>query len=152
MSDPIVFASASPRFALPFLFAGQSQKEFFVNEAHALLDTLLHAAIEGEGNTPPATPAEGECWLVGETPTGAWADHPGELASYQVGGWIFAVPRDGMRLLDRATGQDIRFRDGWQRPATPLEPAGGATVDAEARAAIAGLIEVLIATGVLAQS
>jgi len=50
-----------------------------------------------------------------------------------------------------ATGQDVRYRDGWQRPATPVEPAGGTTVDAEARAAIVDLIEVLIASGILAQ-
>jgi hypothetical protein len=130
MSDPITFASVSPRLGLPLLFSGQSQKEFFVNEAHALVDALLHAAIEGEADTPPSAPAEGESWLVGETPGGAWADHAGKLASYQAGGWIFASPRDGLCVLDRATGQSICFRDGWQRPATPAEPTGGATVDA----------------------
>src|SRR5690348_3365096 len=135
MSDPITFASASPRHGLPLLFSGQSQKEFFVNEAHALVDALLHAAVEGEDDAPPSTPAEGECWLVGESPSGAWAGHAGALASYQAGGWIFAAPRDGLRVLDRASGQEIRYRDGWQRPATPPEPVGGTTVDAEARAA-----------------
>lgn len=152
MSDPITFASASPRHGLPFLFAGQTQKEFFVNEAHALVDALLHPAIEGEDDTPPSAPVEGECWLVGDAPTGAWEDHAGTLASYQAGGWIFAPPRDGLRVLDRATGQEIRYRDGWQRPATTPEPTGGATVDAEARAAIAELVDALIGSGILAQS
>ena len=152
MSDPIVFTSASPRFGLPLLFAGQSQKEAFVNEAHALTDALLHPAIEGEADDPPAVPAEGESWLVGAAPTGAWADHPGELASYQAGGWLFAAPRDGVRLLDRSTGQDVRYHAGWQRPATPATPAGGTTVDAEARAAIGELIGALIAGGLLAVS
>lgn len=152
MSDPIVFTSASPRFGLPLLFAGQAQKEVFVNEAHALTDALLHPAIEGEADNPPATPAEGECWLVGDTPTGAWADHAGELSSFQAGGWIFAAPRDGVRVLDRSTGQDVRYRGGWQRPATPAAPTGGTTVDAEARAAIAGLVAALIDGGLLAES
>ena len=57
-----------------------------------------------------------------------------------------------MHGLDRATGQAILYRDGWQRPATPAAPTGGATVDAEARAAVAELVEVLIASGILAQS
>jgi len=151
MSDPIVFTSASPRFGLPLLFAGQAQKEVFVNEAHALTDALLHPAIEGEADAPPAAPAAGECWLVGDTPTGNWADHAGEIASFQPGGWIFAAPRDGVRLLDRVTGQEIRYRGGWQRPATPAAPSGGTTVDAEARAAIAGLIAALVAGGLLAE-
>jgi hypothetical protein len=152
MSDPITFASASPRFGLPFLFAGQAQKEFFVNEAHALTDALLHPAIEGEADAPPATPVAGECWLVGGTPTGAWTDHAGELASYQAGGWLFAAPRDGLRMLDRSTGQEVRYLAGWQRPATPAAPTGGTTVDAQARAAITDLIAALVAGGLLAQS
>lgn len=152
MPDPITFASTSPRLGLPLLHAGQSQKEFFVNEAHALVDALLHAAIEGEADAPPSTPADGETWLVGDTPSDVWTGHAGALASFQAGDWIFASPRDGMAVLDRATGQSIRFLDGWQRPATPAEPVGGATVDTQARSAIVGLIEVLIASGILAQS
>jgi len=152
MSDPIVFASATPRLGLPLLFAGQTQKEFFVNEAHALADALLHAAIEGEADAPPATPAEGECWLVGNAPTGAWEDAAGRLASFQSGDWLFIEVRDGVRLLDRSTGQEIRYRGGWQRPVTPAAPAAGATVDSEARAAIAELVDILVASGILPQS
>jgi hypothetical protein len=103
-------------------------------------------------DAPPAAPVQGECWLVGDTPTGDWADHAGEFASCQAGGWIFAAPRDGMRVLDKTAGQDIQYRGGWQRAATPAAPTGGATVDTEARAAIADLVTALIAGGVLADS
>ena len=152
MSDPISFTSASPRYRLPLLFAGQAQKEFFVNEAHTLTDALLHAAIEGEANDPPIAPEEGDCWLVGASPTGGWAGHGLDLTAYQAGTWIFVTPRDGMRLLDRSTGQDIRYRGGWQRPAAPAAPTGGATIDSEARAAIVGLVAALVAGGILVQS
>lgn len=149
MSEPIQFTSASPRFVLPLLFAGQAQKEFFVNEALCRADALLHPATEGEVNDPPPAPEEGECWLVGAEPTGAWAGHAGQLAMF-AGGWVFAEPRDGMRLLDRSTGQHILYRDGWQRPAAPAAPSGGETVDNEARAAITALIGALISGGILA--
>ncbi len=131
--------------------AGQSQKELFVNEAHALVDALLHAAVEGEADDPPATPVEGESWLVGATPTSAWADQAGRLASFQAGAWLFVEPREGMRVHDLSTGQSLLFRGGWQRPATPSAPAGGSTVDNEARAAIAELVDILVASGILPQ-
>lgn len=149
MPDPISFTSATPRFTLPLLFAGQAQKELTVNEACARIDALLHPAIEGTADDPPGSPADGECWLTGAAPTGAWDGHPGELACWQSASWIFTVPRDGMRLLDRATGQVTLYRGGWTAPTTPVAPAGGTTVDAEARAAIADLIAALADAGVL---
>ena len=149
MTDPISFTSATPRFGLPLLFSGQSQKEFYVNEAHALADALLHAMCEGEAADPPAAPAEGDAWLVGTGGTGAWAGADGKMASYQAGNWLFAAPNDGMRLFDRSTGQMLLYHAGWQRPAAPAAPSGGTTVDAEARAAIGDLVSALIQAGIV---
>lgn len=149
MTDPISFPSATPRHSLPLLFAGQSQKEFYVNEAHALTDALLHAACEGEAVDPPPGPAEGECWLVASGATGEWAGEDGKLAAREAGNWLLIAPSDGMRLFDRATGQILLFRDGWQRPPAPAAPSGGSVIDAEARTAIAELISALGQAGVL---
>ena len=150
MTDPIDFPSATPRFALPLLFPGQAQKEFYLNEAHALADTLLHAACEGEAADPPASPAEGEAWLVASGASGDWAGEEGKLAARQAGNWLFVAPTEGMRLFDRASGQILLYRGGWQRPVAPIAPSGGAVVDAEARSAIAGLLAALVEAGILA--
>lgn len=152
MPDPVSFTSTTPRFALPFLFSGQSQKELTVNQAHALIDALLHPAVEGTANEPPASAEDGECWLLDDAPVGVWADRAGQIACRQAGVWLFLSPRDGLQVLDKSTGQAIRFREGWQRPSAPTLPAAGATIDAEARAAIAGLVEALIASGILPES
>ncbi|MEO0061505.1 MAG: hypothetical protein RLZZ08_65, partial [Pseudomonadota bacterium] len=136
MTDPVTFASTSARFALPLLFSGQAQKEFYVNQAHAIIDALLHPVVEGTADAPPVNPVAGEAWLVGTAPSGAWAGHAGKLAAFQSGTWIFAAPRDGMRIFDRAAGQDARYENGWLKAARPAAPAGGATVDTQARTAI----------------
>lgn len=152
MSDPMLFDTASPRFGLPLLFAGQAQKEAFVNEAHALTDALLHCAIEGVASAPPPAPANGANWLVGEAASGAWAGQEGRIACRQAGNWLFVTPRDGMRVLDRTTGQERRFSGIWRAPTSPVEPSGGSTVDAEARGAILELIAALREAGIFAET
>lgn len=148
MTDPLSFTSATPRFALPFLFAGQAQKEFFVNEAHARLDVLLHAAVSGEASEPPADPVDGDCWLVGAAATGDWSGQDGALAGRQGGAWTFVTPSPGMRLYDASTGQLLLYSGEWRRSEAPAAPTGGAVVDSEARDTLATLIEALTAAGV----
>ena len=152
MPDPIAFDSTSPRFALPLLFAGQAQKEAFVNKAHALTDALLHCAIEGEAATPPTTPVEGTNWLVAASPTGAWAGQAGTIACRQAGNWLFVAPRDGMILLNRANGQQRRYFASWLAPSAPAAPSGGSTVDAEARTVITALVAALRLAGIFPQN
>lgn len=149
MADPISFTAASPRFALPFLFAGQAQKEFYVNQAHALVDTLLHPVVEGTATTPPPAPQEGQAWLVGPAPTEAWDGQAGSIAAFEAGTWLFINPRDGMQVFDKSAAQYARFSGGWQRATAPAAPTGGAVVDSAARNAIVQLIEALASAGIL---
>ncbi|MBU6267591.1 MAG: DUF2793 domain-containing protein [Sphingomonadales bacterium] len=128
--------------------AGQAQKEFYVNEAHVLVDALLHCVVEGVATVPPAAPIDGTAWLVGATPTGAWAGQAGKIAARQAGNWLFILPRDGLRVMDRSTGQDTRYLGGWQRPTRPGLPSGGATIDNEARVAISQLVSALSIAGI----
>lgn len=148
MSDPVVFTSVTPRHGLALLFAGQSQKELTVNEAHARADTLLHPAIEGEASAPPVEPEEGDCWLIGAGATGDWTGEDGKIACRQLGNWLFVTPRDGLSMLDRSTGQNLRYLDGWQAAEAPAAPTGGTTADTQARTAIVGLIDALRTAGV----
>lgn len=149
MSDPISFDSTSARFKLPFLFAGQSQKEGFVNECAARTDALLHCAIEGEAAAPPVAPVDGTSWLVGAGASGNWAGQSGKIAARQSGNWLFFSPQDGMRILNRASGQDIRYHGSWKIASRPAAPSGGATIDSQARTAIAALIASLTTAGVI---
>jgi hypothetical protein len=160
---------STPRLALPLLQPGQAQKEMFHNEALARLDLIVQGAIVGAGSdAPPAAPEPGESWIVGGAPSGAWNGHGHEIAGWTSAGWIFVPPREGMRLwLGGGEGWGV-FRDGaWRfgelygkvfvegdqvvgpRAAAVPEPAGGMTVDAEARAAIVSMLEALRGHGLI---
>ena len=148
MTDPLTFENTSPRYGLPLLFAAQAQKEVCVNEAFALLDALLFCAIEGIAAAPPAAPVDGTNWLVAVGGTGSWLGEDGKIACYQSGNWLFISPKDGVTLLNRATGQQILYFGSWQTAVAPAAPTGGATIDAQARSAIVSLIAALQTAGV----
>ncbi|MET0588989.1 MAG: DUF2793 domain-containing protein [Novosphingobium sp.] len=102
----------------------------------------------GELAAPPTSATEGDCWLVSASPTGAWTGHAGQIAAMQGGNWLYITPRDGMRMLDRSTGQDRRYVGAWQQPASPSLPTGGTVVDIEARSAFAELVASLRQAGI----
>ena len=163
--------SATARLLLPFLAPGQAQKELFHNEALQLLDLLVAAAVEeGPRQSPPGSPANGACYIVGSAPTGAWAGKAHCLAGYTAGGWRFAAAFEGLTAFVRTTGTCATFRSGaWEvgslrgakllvdglqvvgaRAAAVADPSGGASVDAEARAAIGQVLAVLRGHGLIA--
>lgn len=152
MSDLLSFAATSARHRLPLIFPGQVQKEFFVNEAHSLIDALLHPSVLGTVSSAPVESLDGDCWIVGPKPNAEWADHAGMLACRQAGTWMFAAPCEGMRVFDRARGADMRYMAGrWTGAAPVAAPDGGEIVDPEARAAITDLIAALTGAGMLPQ-
>lgn len=132
--------------------AGQSQKEGYVNEITARLDALLHCAVEAEQAAPPTAPVDGQCWLIASGASGEWSGKAGQIAIRQSGNWLYAQPRDGMRLFNRANNQDVLFNAGWQAASRPAAPSGGTTIDAEARSAIAAIVASLTIAGIISPS
>lgn len=152
MTDTTVFTSTSPRFDLPFLFAGQSQKEVTVNEALLRSDILLHPVVEGTVSSPPASPSVGQCWIVGSSAADAFAGRESAIAGWTEGGWRMIAPRRGMRVYDIAHGGFRLFTDTWTNTMAPGVPTGGTTIDVQARATLNSLIELLKTAGVLTTS
>jgi hypothetical protein len=149
MSDPIVFPAATPALALPLLISGQAQKEFFVNEAFCILDALHARSVTASQPAPPAAPAEGACYRVTAPAQGAWAGHENALAVRIGGAWRFVAPTQGLLVFDRAANSMVIYRTQWEPAHSVSLPAGGATVDTEARAAVTALLTALEAMGVL---
>lgn len=125
--------------------------------------------VAASEDSPPGDPAEGDCWLVGDSPSGAWAEHAGQLAGWTAGGWQFVAPRDGMLVWVDADGVFARRADGsWSFGDFPLasvmiggsqvvgprqgavaNPAGGTVIDAESRTALSAILTALRAHGLI---
>ena len=150
-------ADTSARLALPFLLPGQAQKEFFHNEALARIDMALCAAVEGGPlAAPPTAPVPGQCWIVASGATGAWSGQEDALACWTTAGWRFVAPVPGLMAWNKTAGLHLIWNgNAWStgewkasklivdekqivgpRLAALPSPAGGAVIDAEARAAI----------------
>lgn len=149
MSDAQIFSLTTPITGLPLLVPGQAQKEFFVNQALAILDAFAPRAVTASQSEPPAAPAEGDCFRVIAPASHAWAGCEDHIAIRIGGAWHIVPPRDGMRLFDRAADRSLFFQTTWQSAVVPAAPTGGTVVDIEARAALTSLIQALGQMGVL---
>lgn len=99
----------TPNLSLPELVASQSQPHVTVNTALRRLDALAQATAISETNTPPGTPAEGDTYIVGTSPTGVWTGHGTELAVLIGAGWTFIEPAEGWLVYNTDQGEHYRF-------------------------------------------
>ena len=95
----------SPRLTLPYLVAGQAQKEITHNDALNDLDSLAQISVINRTTaTPPAAPTDGDSYIVAASPTGAWAGNANAVATYYSGwrikpakaGWVAYVQAEGI--------------------------------------------------------
>jgi hypothetical protein len=114
----------SANLKLDYLAPAQAQKHVTVNEGFAALDSIVQLAVLGlHRNDPPATPAEGDRWIVGPVPDADWSGQTGRLATFRTGGWVFSAPAPGWRLYDLATDRLLLLGTGltWE----PVAGGGG---------------------------
>ena len=164
-------SDTTPRYRLPLLAAGQAQKELLHNEAMSALDTLANPCVEAVGLTaPPPDPAIGSAWIVGDDPIGDWQGQGMAIAAWGDGGWRFHDAPEGTAVWRRDHGRwIIRHSGSWDDAALPAQaiaidgiivlqaqrpainaPAGGATIDAEARTTLSAILESLRGHGLIA--
>jgi hypothetical protein len=157
------------RHRLPLLATAQAQKEVTHNEALLAIDRIVQLAVESRrASAPPGAPQPGTSYIVPAAATGVWADEAGRIASFDGYGWTFTQPVTGCLAWIVDEGIFTVFAGGWSDGAWPVAalqiagrrvlgaapvsiapPAGGATVDTEARAVIGLLSAALRSQGVI---
>ena len=86
----------TPNLALPLIAAAQAQKHVTHNEALRALDAIVQLTVlDKDLSAPPGSPAEGARYIVGPSPTGAWAGQTDRIAAWQDGAWAFHAPHEG---------------------------------------------------------
>lgn len=97
-------SGTTARLALPLIATGQAQKELAHSEGMIRLDALVQPVVQQVGlNTPPGSPTDGQAWIVGPSPTGAWAAQANNLAQRAGGAWRFYTRFDGLSVWDNTT-------------------------------------------------
>lgn len=152
MTSALTFPSTTKFFSLPMLFAGQAQKEFFVNQSFAMIDGLLQLAIDASLPDPPVNAEDGETFRILPQATGEWVGQDDKIAIKIAGGWNYFEPNEGMRVFDRTADRFLLFRSSWIQALAPAVPSGGQIIDSQARAAIEDLIQALRNAGIFAAS
>jgi hypothetical protein len=69
-------------------------------------------------NSPPGSPADGDRYLIGNTPTGAWSGHAGLLVEWDTSlappAWAFSpVPKQGQTVYNSGAGINYIYRNTW---------------------------------------
>lgn len=114
--------TTSALLAITELAATQQDRAVTVNEAIAKLETAAgHVpAKQVLLNTPPGSPAEGDTYVAGTAPTGAWAGQANKIARYENGAWIFLPVREGLMADDALTDTVYRYSgSAWSAFAGP---------------------------------
>lgn len=140
--------------------------------ALALLDAIVAGAVDAIGlNDPPTSPTAGSCYIVGSQPTGEWLGKADHVAAFSVAGWRLIAPVAGMSLTVRPTGLIATYgTSGWEvgmvrasqllvgdrqvvgsQAAAIASPAGGTTIDSEARAVVGQILSALRSHGLIAE-
>lgn len=119
--------SQTPHFNLDYLMPEQAQKHVTLNDGLRRLDGLVQLSVISRAlSAPPDGPINGARYLIGDAPSGAWAERAGMLALYEDTAWHFFSPRAGWRIWDEQGGALLVF-DGlsWQAVYPSAASGGG---------------------------
>lgn len=81
--------TTSADLGIEYIAGQQAQPEITHNTALNQVQILQTGVTSVGLNTPPGSPAQGDAYVLGASPTGAWAGRANCIAGYFGTGWIF---------------------------------------------------------------
>lgn len=92
----------TPKLRIDYVPEGGHRAEDAINAAILLgVDPGRMIGVAAKQNDPPGSPTDGDVWIVGEAPTGAWAGQDENTLAYRIGGaWVFVTPFLGLVAHD----------------------------------------------------
>lgn len=106
---------ATVRLGLDTLTENQAAAEVTFNQAMYRIDALASLGVKDWATAPPASPAEGDVYLVKATATGDWAGHENKVTHYHNSQWRFTTPALGMiAYVQKIAGVDANTLYFWK--------------------------------------
>jgi hypothetical protein len=104
--------TTSSKYGIPYIATSQASPEVTHNGAINFLQ-ILSSQVKGLLNAPPGGPADGDVYIVGAAPTGAWAGRANALAGYFGTGWLYIpnVDSSGTPIAMGAAHKGLRRYD-----------------------------------------
>lgn len=126
----------TPNLSLSELVASQSQPHIPINTSLRILDAVVQLSVIDLLESPPASPEEGDRYVVDADPSGDWVDYPNHVSMYSGGAWVFVAPQPGwiayVRTMAAFYSYDTGSPSAWYEMDVGGAGAGFATVVTEA--------------------
>ncbi|MEP6827910.1 MAG: DUF2793 domain-containing protein [Aestuariivirga sp.] len=86
--------------------------------ANSILPSMLKygrfgfTVVNQTTNAPPGSPADGDAYIIGPTPTGVWATFARSIAEYESGAWVIYTPYNGALVYDASLKSSVKYDSG----------------------------------------
>ena len=91
----------------PLVLPSSTDSIFYTGNGN---DTLPLYTVLTTGNAAPGSPAVGATYWVGASPTGSWAGHAQDIATWTGSAWTFHDPINGDYMYNTNTGYTYQWR------------------------------------------
>lgn len=98
----------SIHLGLQYLQNSQTQKHVSLNSSLTRLDNIIMLSADIL-NTPPLNPNEGDRFIIGNNPSGAWQGKAGQIAAFINLGYEYYIPKIGFIAFDKTNSKFIYF-------------------------------------------